>query len=336
MGIRYQVLRPTEAIMTNFQPSNFQTFKLGLLGYPISHSVSPQIHSAALAAAGLDGEYKLYPVAPDDKQGLADLLAKVRTGEIHGLNVTIPHKQNVMPLLDELTPTAEAIGAVNTISLQNGRLVGDNTDAGGFWGDLQELLKHPIPQPLPRRAETGSNSISHAWERDRPERSARTRMGEGQSEGRHALILGAGGSARAVAYALLQHGWDVTISARRPEQAESLVTHYASPQLTAIDYNAQTLHSLLSTFHLIVNTTPLGMKSHPQGSPWIEGLPVPPNAALYDLIYNPAETQLMQDAAQAGLPVRNGLGMLIGQALLSFEIWTGRKVPVEVIEKIFA
>ncbi len=247
-------------------------FKLGLLGYPISHSVSPKIHSAALKAAGLDGEYKLYSIAPNDRQGLTDLLAKVRMGEIHGLNVTIPHKQSVMPLLDELTPTAEAIGAVNTISLQNGHLVGDNTDAGGFWSDLQILLS------------------------------------ESKAEKKNALILGAGGSARAVAFALFQHGWDVTITTRRIEQAESLVTHYASPQLTAVNYNTATLSSLLSDISLIVNTTPVGMKSHPQGSPWIEELPFPPKAALSALIYHPA--------------------------VLSFEIWTGVKVPVEKITLI--
>lgn len=273
-------------------------YKLGLIGYPISHSVSPQIHSAALKEAGLDGEYKLYPIAPDDKQGLADLLTQVRMGEIHGLNVTIPHKQNVIPLLDELTPTAEAIGAVNTISLQNGKLVGDNTDADGFWNDLQVLVhgKHGISRNL------------------------------------NALILGAGGSARAVAFALLQHGWGVSITSRRIEQAQTLVTHYASQQIKSVLYDPTTLHSLLPILSLIINTTPVGMKSHPQGSPWIDDLPFPPNAVLYDLIYNPAETQLMKDAAQAGLPTRNGLGMLIGQALLSFEIWTGVNVSAEKID----
>lgn len=288
--------------MANFKPS---TFKLGLIGYPINHSVSPQIHSAALKEAGLDGEYKLYPIAPDEKQGLIDLLAKVRNGDLQGLNVTIPHKQNVMPLLDELTPTAKAIGAVNTISLQNGRLVGDNTDAGGFWRDLQELIR-PVRFLKPDRST-------------------------------HALVLGAGGSARAVAYALRQHGWDVTITARRIEQAEELAAQFPTnnSQLNAVSYDAPTLHTLLPTLDLIVNTTPVGMKSHPQGSPWIEGLPFPPQAALYDLIYNPTETQLMKDAAHAGLPVRNGLGMLIGQALLSFEIWTGTKVTREKIGKVF-
>ncbi len=272
-------------------------YKLGLIGYPISHSLSPQIHSAALKEAGLDGEYKRYPVEPDNTQGLKDLLSKVRTGKIHGLNVTIPHKQNVMPLLDELTPTAETIGAVNTIVLKDEKLVGDNTDTGGFWNDLQELLA------------------------------------QAKIEKKNALILGAGGSARAITYALLQHGWGVTITARRIEQAEELASQFPThkSQLNAVAYNATTLLSLLSNISLIVNTTPVGMKSHPQGSPWIKGMPLPPKAALYDLIYNPAETQLMKNAAEEGLPVRNGLGMLIGQALLSFEIWTGHKVSADKI-----
>ena len=277
-------------------------YKLGLIGYPISHSVSPQIHSAALKEAGLNGEYRLYPIKPNDMQSLKDLLAKVRAGEIHGLNVTIPHKQNMMPLLDELTPTAKAIGAVNTIVLKNSKLVGDNTDAGGYWNDLQELLR-PVRFSKPDRSP-------------------------------HALILGAGGSARAIAFALLQHGWDVTIVSRRIEQAEELAPQFPThkSQLSAAAYNTTALHSLLPTLSLVVNTTPVGMTSHPQGTPWIEGLPFPPKTALYDLIYNPAETQLMKDATEAGLPVRNGLGMLIGQALLSFEIWTGVKVPTDKIE----
>ncbi len=273
-------------------------FNLGLIGYPISHSVSPQIHNSALKEAELDGEYKLYPVAPDDKQGLADLLAQVRAGDIHGLNVTIPHKQNLMPLFDTLTPTAEAIGAVNTIVIDDGKLVGDNTDAGGFWNDLQALL-------------------------------SQSKVGV-----KNALVLGAGGSARAVVHALLQHGWDVIITARRIEQAEELAQHFPkhSAQLTTAVYDATSLLDLLSSISLIVNTTPVGMISHPQGSPWINGLPFPPKAALYDLIYNPAETQLRKDAAQAGLPTRNGLGMLIRQALLSFEIWTGAKVSADKID----
>ena len=114
--------------------------QLGLIGYPLGHSLSPKIHVAALESCGLDGDYSLFPVHPDDQQGPKDLFTRVRSGEIQGLNVTIPHKQNVIPLLDELTPTAQTIGAVNTISMRDGKLTGDNTDAPGFLADLKRFL----------------------------------------------------------------------------------------------------------------------------------------------------------------------------------------------------
>ena len=113
---------------------------LGLVGYPLGHSLSPKIHAAALKACGLQGDYSLFPIHPDDKQGLRDLLAHIRAGEITGLNITIPHKQNVIELMDELTPTAKTIGAVNTIYFHNNRLIGDNTDAQGFLFDLKRFI----------------------------------------------------------------------------------------------------------------------------------------------------------------------------------------------------
>ena len=114
--------------------------KLGLIGYPVSHSLSPKIQNAALQACGLEGDYSLLPIASDDMQALKDLLDRVRLGEITGLNVTIPHKQNVIPFMDELTPTAEAIGAVNIIYMRENKLIGDNTDAFGFLTDLNKFL----------------------------------------------------------------------------------------------------------------------------------------------------------------------------------------------------
>ena len=276
------------------------TFNLGLIGHPLSHSKSPELHRGFLAECGLSGDYALYPIPPDDMDTLKALLDRVRSGEIQGLNVTIPHKQNVIPFLDELSETAETIGAVNTIYAKDGKLFGENTDAEGFWRDLQNLLRPDRFSPL----EAGGVLTQ------KPVRSA--------------LVLGAGGSARAVTYALLQHGWDVTLASRRPEQAENLVTQYANKTST-IALNASAIHPLLSTFHLIVNTTPVGMSSHLQGSPYPKNLPFPPNAAIYDLIYNPAKTQLMKDAENAGLKTRGGMGMLVGQARLSFEIWTGCK-----------
>ena len=176
-------------------------YNLGLIGYPISASISPKIHGAALKETGLNGEYKLYPIAPDDIQGLKDLLNKVRTGEMQGLNVTIPHKQNVIPLLDELSDTAKTIGAVNTIIFKDGKLIGDNTDAPGFWNDLQKLLKN--------REDLLNPPSFYAM-------------------APHALILGAGGAARAVCYALLNAGWDITLATRADDipQAEELIADF--------------------------------------------------------------------------------------------------------------
>ena len=115
---------------------------LGLVGYPLEHSLSPKIHLAAFQSCGLQGDYSLFPIFPDHKQGLDDLLARVRSGEITGLNVTIPHKQNVIPFLDELTFTAQAIGAVNTIYCRNDKLIGDNTDTYGFLLDLKRFIRN--------------------------------------------------------------------------------------------------------------------------------------------------------------------------------------------------
>jgi shikimate dehydrogenase len=265
---------------------------LGLIGYPLGHSHSPKIHRAALDFCGLEGDYSLFPIHPDDQQGMKDLLARVRGGEITGLNVTIPHKQNVIPFLDELTPTAKAIGAVNTISMRNGRLAGDNTDAPGFLADLHGFLT----------TET--------------RRHGETKLG---------LVLGAGGSARAVVYALADDGWTVTIAARRPEQAQTLIKYLPNlnSRLSVVEYQTTNLHSLISSLSLIVNTTPVGMSPNVESSPWPDGLPFPPDAAVYDLVYNPRETKLVKDARAAGLSATTGLGMLIEQAALSFEIWTG-------------
>ncbi|MGB7874766.1 MAG: shikimate dehydrogenase [Anaerolineales bacterium] len=259
------------------------SFNLGLIGYPLGHSLSPEIHKAALDSCGLGGNYSLFPIVPDDQDGLIKILNRVRSGKITGLNVTIPHKQNVIPLLDELTPTVQAIGAVNTISMQNGKLTGDNTDAPGFLADLQKFL---TPES---------------------QRHRDTKVG---------LVLGAGGSARAVIYALVNDGWDVTVSARRIEQAEELADRYT---IHTMQYdNLQP-----STFDLLVNTTPVGMSPNVDASPWPANLHFSSGVAIYDLVYNPRETKLVQDARAAGLPATTGLGMLIEQAALSFEIWTG-------------
>jgi len=288
------------------QPANLPTFKLGLIGYPVGHSLSPKIQNAALKFFSLEGDYSLFPIPPDDKQGLQNLIDCVRSGEITGLNVTIPHKQNVMEFLDELTPTAKAIGAVNIIYGRDHRLIGDNTDAPGFLSDLNTFVNK----------ETGKQG------------------------NRNVLILGAGGSARAVVYALVNDRWNITIAARRREQAEQLASSLPNYELRisnieslnlSIRQQAQDDAFQPSNFQLIVNTTPVGMSPHIDQSPLPENSSLSKETMIYDLVYNPRETKLVRDARAQGLQATTGLGMLIEQAALGFELWTGYNPPRDIL-----
>jgi shikimate dehydrogenase len=272
---------------------------LGLIGYPLGHSLSPKIHAAALNACGLNGDYSLFPIHPYDEQGLKDLLARVRSREIYGLNVTIPHKQNVIPLLDELTPSARSIGAVNTIFVKEDKLIGHNTDAPGFLGDIQRCF------PLLQRPGT-------------------------------ALVLGAGGAARAVVSALLSDGWQVTLAVRSADggQAEGLINSFDRDGLkNFVAMTVEGLSSLSSGIGLIVNATPLGMSPASETCPWPENVAIPANVTVYDCVYNPRETLLVKRARSAGLPAETGLGMLVEQAALAFEIWTGHNPPRNILYK---
>lgn len=270
---------------------------LGLLGYPLSHSLSPRLHAAAFHSMALDGEYRLYPVPPmpDGLAKITALFQRLHAGEIDGLNVTIPHKQVVLSHLDGLTAAAQSIGAVNTIFHQDGRLIGDNTDAPGFLSDLARLL------PVAPRSQL-------------------------------ALVLGAGGAARAVVYSLLSTGWQVTLAARRLEQAEALANSLQvalpTPQRASpITLDAVTLRSLLPRIGLIINASSAGMLPDVESNPWPAALPFPEHAFIYDLVYKPVETALLRQARTAGLPGANGLGMLVEQAALALERWSGRAVP---------
>ena len=274
--------------------------QLGLTGYPLSHSLSPKLHAAAFKAEELDGEYRLYPIAPGEMDGLAKLAQAMRAGEIQGLNVTIPYKQAVLSLLDELTPSAQAIGAVNTLYLKDGKLIGHNTDAPGFLADQAKLNRHGSSDKI-------------------------------------ALVMGAGGAARAVVYALLKDGWQVRLAVRRSDmdQANTLMESFKglngnSPSGIFLLEAGHLADKMLGT-RLIVNATPIGMFPDVDSSPWPDGLPFPNGAAVYDLVYNPRQTRLVKQAQAAGLDATTGLGMLVEQAALSFACWTGRDVPREVL-----
>ncbi len=280
---------------------------LGLLGWPLEHSLSPLLHSTFLASSGLNGQYQLFPLSPGTgvQQGLKSLFHNIRSGELLGLNVTIPYKQAVIPLLDKLSSSARRIGAVNTISLDQNQLYGDNTDGPGFMTDLSQTLSLNSAPPA----------------------------------GETALVLGAGGSARAVIEALSSAGWLVTIAARSVDQARSLVFELSESvpkSINVIHLDPQSL--AMQSPRLIVNTTPVGMYPHHKASPWPGEIPFPIHASLYDLVYNPVETALVRQARQEGLTATSGIGMLVEQAALSFQIWTELAVtqPVKDLARQFA
>ncbi|MEW5868994.1 MAG: shikimate dehydrogenase [Chloroflexota bacterium] len=271
-------------------------FALGLIGCPLEHSLSPRLHRAALQASGLEGEYELYvvPRLPAGEQEMVRMLERLRRGEMQGINVTIPHKQAVMRWLDDLTPTAQAIGAVNTIYRRDGQLLGDNTDAAGFLADLEAGL--------------GLTAVD-------------------QDKDRHALVLGAGGAARSVAFALLQTGWRVTIARRSVANSQWVGFGGPNARLRFVSMHDLAVESYDPLVRLIVNATPVGMWPEVQGNPWPVGEPFPAMAQVYDLVYNPAETALVRAARSVGLQAMNGLGMLVEQAALAFERWTGLAAP---------
>ncbi len=267
---------------------------LGLIGWPVSHSLSPKMHNAAFRALKMDGEYSLCPVEPGSSTALEFVLDQVRVGNLAGLNVTIPYKQTVIPLLGRLTPAAAAIGAVNTIYFDQEQLVGDNTDAPGFISDLRKFAGEKFEE--------------------QPEKI---------------IVLGAGGSARAVTWALAKDSTPILVAARNIGQAKHLVDSIRlsrdGANLEAIELSVNALRNQFDHTKLIVNTTPLGMIPNIDLSPWPDELDFPGSAIVYDLIYNPRETRLINRARKKGLRASTGLGMLVEQAALGFEIWTGCK-----------
>jgi shikimate dehydrogenase len=271
---------------------------VGLIGHPVAHSKSPLMQNAAFAHAGLhDWHYELWDTP------LADVPARMamirERSNIAGCNVTIPHKQNVMPHLDSISEHARAIGAVNTVykpppptshrdvppppHTREGRLVGDNTDWIGWLHDVQ-------------------------WH------------GVEMSQIKRALVLGAGGSARAIVYALAQCGAAVTIMNRDAERAVKLAADFGAAsaglnEIAAVARDAQP--------QLIVNCTSAGMWPNDDTTPWPDDAPFPAGAVLYDLVYKPRVTRLMMQAERAGARAIGGIGMLAEQGAAAFEKWTG-------------
>ena len=256
------------------------------------------MHNAAFAEAGLDWCYIPLPVAPEMTERIGEALRGLRALGLRGCNVTVPHKQNVMPHLDQLSQAAEAIGAVNTIIVQeDDSLLGDNTDAPGFVRDIRSF-------------------------------------GVDLSD-RRVIVLGAGGSARAIVYGLADAGAEaVMIANRTVGKAESLANDmqpFFEDCVISAHAAPDDLMSLSMQADLIINCTSVGMSPNVDGMPWNEDIAFRPDQIVYDLIYNPPETRLVQKAIADGAQAQSGLGMLVWQGVIAWELWTGETAPVEVM-----
>lgn len=267
----------------------------GIFGYPLSHSLSPAIQQAAFDYHRIDASYLAWETPPDD---LSSQVAKLRDDLYLGANVTIPHKEQVMQYLDRVDDMARSIGAVNTIAKEAGQLVGYNTDAFGFIKSLRD----------------GSGL---------------------EPRGKRVLLLGAGGAARAAAYALAQEGVDGLIIANRTvSRAESLAVEIGRilPDVRAMATSDPDLSEVARNADLIVNATSMGMRhTEVEDQTILSAHVIAPSSVVYDMVYNPPETPLMLEARRAGATVVGGLSMLIHQGAAAFQRWTGKEAPVSVM-----
>ncbi len=270
---------------------------LGIIGDPIGHSLSPAMQNAALSRLKIGASYRAFAVAPRD---LAAFLKKDVAGlNLKGLNVTIPHKEAVLKYCKKISPEARAIGAINTLVVSPKGLVGYNTDAAGYLRSLTE--------------DTGF----------RP-------------SGKTVLVLGAGGAARAVLYALARAGADpIFISNRTPARARSLARYFRKifPKtfFQAVSQDKASFTTLFSGVDLVVNTTSVGMKG--KGGFRLPLALLPKTAVVSDLVYRPLMTTLLKAARRRKLRIHTGLGMLLHQGALSFKLWTGKMPDRRVMHR---
>ncbi|CAN5618943.1 shikimate dehydrogenase [soil metagenome] len=272
------------------------TKRVVLIGHPVAHSLSGAMQQAAFDDRGIDARYELWDRAPI---ALADAIKELRDDTFLGANVTIPHKERVVPMVEKLTEEAHATGAVNTITREGRRLVGHNTDVPGFKVAMDRLVgKHKMP--------------------------------------RQAVVLGAGGGARAVVYGLITEGFQrVIVFNRHLHRAEGLVKHFARSashmELRAMPWHESIIESELARTKVLINATSIGLTS--------EESPVPADVLhgdllVLDLIY--ARTRLLRDAAAAGASGADGELMLLHQGAAAFTLWTGQPAPLELMQASLA
>ncbi|RMF64327.1 MAG: shikimate dehydrogenase [Bacteroidetes bacterium] len=280
-------------------PPDARTRFVFLLGDPVAHSLSPRMHNAAFRHQGLNWVYLAARVPAD---ALAEAVQGLRALGAAGANVTLPHKQAVVPLMDTLSPAAEAVGAVNTIVVRPGDgsrpgLHGDNTDVAGFLAPLEPRAADLTGQPM--------------------------------------TVLGAGGAARAVVYALLRafRPARLTVVARSPERARPWLDAFArhDPDAALTLASPPAARDAVRASRLVVNATPAGMHPHIDQTPWPYPDDFTERHLVYDLIYTPEQTRLLREAAARGAATLGGLAMLIGQAAAAYRQWTGRPMPLDAV-----
>ncbi len=272
------------------------TKRVVLIGHPVAHSLSGAMQQAAFDKLGIDARYELWDKAPI---AFPDAIAEVRGDEFLGVNITIPHKERVVPLIDKLTEEAQATGAVNTLTREGRRLVGHNTDVPGFGAALDKLVGR---QKMPRAA----------------------------------VVLGAGGGARAVVYGLIRAGFQrVIVFNRHLHRAEGLVRHFGRSashmDLKAMPWHESIIESELGKTKVLINATSIGLNSDVSPVP---GDVLSGDLLVLDLIYN--RTRLLRDAEAAGASAQDGETMLLHQGAAAFALWTGQPAPLEVMSEALA
>jgi len=266
----------------------------GVIGDPIEHTLSPIMHNAAFEALKIDYVFLAFKVEVAKVKNAVD---GMRALGIHGLNVTMPHKNAVIKYLDELDPTAKTVASANTILNKNGKLFGFNTDGVGALNALQ------------------LNGV--------------------EVKGKKIMLLGAGGAAKAIAYTISQEADELVILNRTPEQATelaNLLKQKFNKKINADALTPKTVKDSLAKVDVAINATSVGMEPNAHQTPISPEL-LRPDLAVMDIVYNPLETKLAKDAKVAGAKVVSGVEMLIYQGAASFEIWTACNAPVEVMRR---
>lgn len=267
----------------------------GIFGHPVKHSLSPNMHNSAFGQLGLDSVYVAFDIEPEN---IGDATAAIRTMGIMGINITIPHKQTIIPHLDEVSADARLTGAVNTVKNENGKLTGFNTDVGGFLRAIREDLGF-VP------------------------------------EGKTLFLIGAGGAARAVMSGCCMNGIaKVHITDLLPDKAQTLAKdfkeNFQNIEIEAVSFeDKEVIAGKLSETDILVNASPAGMDG--EGKPDVPLGSLNKSAVVYDLVYKPAETNLLVEVRGLGHKASGGLSMLLYQGAESFEIWTGETAPVDVM-----